>query len=363
MGAKQIAPTLEALRAVSRRIAAATELDELLDAVVASVGDVVPSRATSVLLLDPSGETLIVRAATDRAKHGARLGKDAGPAWDVVERREPSTQDATALLPLVSGASLLGVLEVHGESGFDDDQMTALRILGDQAASAIERAELYANLAHFTEQLMSADEEQRRRLARDLHDGIAPILVSAYQNLQLHYANTPAERRDQRLEKAVAHLRKAIQETRGLIAGLRPATLDDLGLAGALSAEAQEMASEAGWELATDVEDAGHLSLEAEATLFRVLHEALENIRAHAGAHRVRFALKPSGEDLVAVVADDGRGFLTTDWLDAGARSGHFGLLGMRERISLLGGECRVTSRPGAGTEVRIRVPLRRVRA
>ncbi len=341
---------LESLRAVSRRIAAATDLDSLLDAVVAAVADVVPCRAAAVLLVDPSGESLVVRAATGRASVGSRVPREKGPP------------DGATRVPLASGASTLGALEIQAERAFSDEQLVALRILGDQAASAIERAELYANLAHFTEQLMSADEEQRRRLARDLHDGIAPILVSAYQNLQLHYANTPPERRDERLEKSVAHLRKAIQETRGLIAGLRPATLDDLGLAGALSAEAQDMAKDAAWELATEVEDPGHLTLEAEATLFRVLHEALENVRAHAAAHRVRFTLKASDDDLVAVVADDGRGFLTTDWLDTGARSGHFGLLGMRERISLLGGECRITSRPGAGTEVRLRVPLRRVR-
>jgi signal transduction histidine kinase len=361
MGSRELAPLLESLRAVSRRIAGATDFAALLEAVVASVADVVPSRTAAVLLLDPSGESLIVRAATERASVGTRIPRDDGAAWSVLDRREPRARDGLLHVPLVSGASILGVLEVRSEgASFADEQMTALRILGDQAASAIERAELYANLQHFTEQLMSADEEQRRRLARDLHDGIAPILVSAYQNLQLHYAHTPTERRDERLEKSVAHLRKAIQETRGLIAGLRPATLDDLGLAGALSAEAHEMAKDAGWELVREVEDLGPLSLEAEATLFRVLHEALENARAHAGAHRVRFQLKGSGEDLVAVVADDGRGFLTTDWLEAG--TGHFGLLGMRERIALLGGECRITSRPGAGTEVRIRVPLKRLR-
>jgi signal transduction histidine kinase len=157
------------------------------------------------------------------------------------------------------------------------------------------------------------------------------------------------------------HCRLERRVERG-VRGHEHAGLDDLGLAGALSAEAQEMAKDAGWQLATEVEDPGPLSLEAEATLFRVLHEALENVRAHAGAHRVRFALKIADDDLVAVVADDGRGFLTTDWLEQGARSGHFGLLGMRERVALLGGECRITSRPGAGTEVRLRVPLKRVR-
>lgn len=341
---------LGSLRAVSRRIADATELDELLEAVVASVGDVVPCRGAAVLLVDPSGEALVIRASTEKADVGTRVPRDAQPPHDSVR------------VPLQSSASALGALEVRVDAPLAEDRVTALRILADQAASAIERAELYANLAHFTEQLMSADEEQRRRLARDLHDGIAPILVSAYQNLQLLYANTPPEQRGGRLEKAVAHLRKAIQETRGLIAGLRPATLDDLGLAGALRAEAQEMAKDAGWQLTTEVEDPGALSLEAEATLFRVLHEALENVRSHAGAHRVRFTMKATDEDVVAVVADDGRGFLTTDWLAGGSRTGHFGLLGMRERIALLGGECRITSRPGAGAEVRLRVPLRRVR-
>ena len=350
MSADPTGDLLESLRAVSRRIAAAADLKALLDAVVEAVGDVVPCRAASVLLLDPSGESLVVRASSDRAAIGTRMP------------REQAAPDGALRVALASGATTLGALEIHGERPFSDEQEMALRILGDQAGSAIERAELYANLQQFTEQLMSADEEQRRRLARDLHDGIAPILVSAYQHLQMHYAHTPADQRDERLEKSVAHLRKAIQETRGLIAGLRPATLDDLGLAGALAAEAREMAEETDWVLTTEVEDPGHLTLEAEATLFRVLHEALENVRTHAAAHRVRFSLKASGDDLVAVVADDGRGFLTTDWMDTGARSGHFGLLGMRERIALLGGECRITSRPGAGTEVRIRVPLTRVR-
>jgi len=343
---------LGSLRAVFRRIASATDIDQLLDAVVEAVRDVVPCEAATVLLLDASGETLIVRASSDGAAQlGERLRRDAEP------------DEGTLRLPLASGASTLGAIDVKLSGGvLSEERGEALRILADQAASAIERAELYANLQHFTEQLMSADEEQRRRLARDLHDGIAPILVSAYQHLQLLYANTPPEQRAGRLEKSVQHLRKAIQETRGLIAGLRPATLDDLGLAGALSAEAQEMAKDAGWELATEVDDPGALSLEAEATIFRVLHEALENVKTHAAAQRVRFVLRSSDDDLLAVVADDGRGFLTTDWLQAGARTGHFGLLGMRERISLLGGECRITSRPGAGTEIRVRVPLKRIR-
>ena len=206
MAAHEIAPLLESLHAASRRIAVATDTAQLLDAVIESVADIVPSEGAAVLLLDPSGETLVVRASSDRADLGTHQPHDAEPREGVFR------------LPLASGASTLGALDVRART-IGDERMTALRILADQAASAIERAELYTNLQHFTSQLMSADEEQRRRLARDLHDGIAPILVSAYQHLQLLYANTPEDQRGERLEKSVRHLRKAIQETRGLIAG------------------------------------------------------------------------------------------------------------------------------------------------
>lgn len=379
MASTDRAGALHALHAVSQRVSAAADLDAMLAAVLSGLADLVPCESASIMLLDSSGETLVVRAAKDKKGVGMRVPSGPSISWQAIQRREPIVVEGRAAsdlgtaytkdvpvsvcVPLLVGPSAVGVMNANSHGpGFSEDDIVILQVLADHAAFAIERVELYGNLQHFTGQLMSAEEEQRRRLARDLHDGIAPILVSAYQNLQLHYSTVPEEKRDIRLEKAVAHLKKAIQETRGLIAGLRPATLDDLGLAAALAAEAREMAREADWQLEVDVEDPGPVGVEAEATLFRVLHEALENVKSHAEARRVRFSLKRDGEDLVAVVADDGRGFLPSDWLEAGAHGGHFGLLGMRERIGLLGGECKVTSRPGAGTQVRVRVPAKRLK-
>jgi signal transduction histidine kinase len=376
---RTVSDALQTLHGVSQRISAAADLDALLPVVLSAVRELVPADSASLMLLDPSGEALVVRAATNKQVEGVRVTRGPSISWQAIDRREAImlagrapvelgteyTKDvpSSVCVPLIAGASVVGVLNANGYSGrLTESDVTVLQILGDQAAFAIERAELYANLQHFTGQLMSGEEEQRRRLARELHDGLAPILVSAYQNLQMHHASVPDGSRDDRLNRSLTLLKKSIQETRALIAGLRPATLDDLGLAAALVAEAREMGQEAGWQLSVDVDDPGQLSLEAEATLFRVLHEALQNVKSHAEANRVGFMLRAEGDDLVAVVEDDGKGFLATDLVETGARTGHFGLLGMRERLALLGGECRITSRPGSGTEVRIRVPLKKLR-
>src|SRR2546428_1856331 len=140
--------------------------------------------------------------------------------------------------------------------------------------------ELYGDLQHFTGQLLSQDEEHRRRLARDLRDGLAPILVSAHAQLQ------SAGVENEQVEKATALLRRAIRETREILGTVRPSTLDDLGLVAAISASAREMAAEAGWTPQAALDDPGPLSHDAETTLYRAAAEALHNDRKHADAHQ-----------------------------------------------------------------------------
>src|SRR5207237_9157540 len=168
---------------------------------------------------------------------------------------------------------------------YDNEGESFRRILSDQCELSIERMELYGDLQHFTGQLLSQEEEQRRRLARDLHDGLAPILVSAHAQLQ------SANVENEQVDKATQLLRRAIRETREILGTVRPATLDDLGLVAALSAAAREMADDAGWTLEEALDDPGPLSREAESTLYRVAVEALNNVKKHAAAHEVRLAL------------------------------------------------------------------------
>ena len=354
------------------RIGSAASPEELFELVIEAAHEAVGFDSASLMTVDPAGDALIVRAARGSRLEGTRVPVGPSISWQALERREPIVIEGPALpelgttytkdvpfaicLPLMNAAKTLGVLNVNRNADPGGDAVAFLRILGDQAALSIERMELYGDLQHFTGQLLSQDEEHRRRLARDLHDGLAPILVSAHAQLQSAGVETEP------VQKAIALLRRAIRETREILGTVRPSTLDDLGLVAAISASARDMADEAGWTLEEALDDPGPLSREAESTLYRVAVEALNNVKKHAAAHEVRLALLKTEDTLEIDVADDGHGFETEQWGEAGVRPGHFGLLGMRERVAFLGGLCKVQSKPGEGTTIRIVVPRDRLR-
>ena len=354
------------------RIGNAASLDELFDLVLEAAHEAVGYESASLMTVDPAGDALTVRASRPGRLVGTRVPVGPSISWQTLERREPIIIEGPAdkalgttytkdvpfaiCVPMMVAAKTHGVLNVNRTAHPGADGPLFLRILADQAAFAIERMELYGDLQHFTGQLLSQDEEHRRRLARDLHDGLAPILVSAHAQLQ------SAGVQNEQVAKATALLRRAIRETREILGTVRPATLDDLGLVAAISAAAREMATESGWTLEEALDDPGPLSREAESTLYRVAVEALNNVKKHAAAHEVRLALLKNEDTLEIDVADDGHGFETEQWGEAGVRPGHFGLLGMRERVAFLGGLCKVQSKLGEGTTVRIVVPRDRLR-
>lgn len=323
------------------------------------------------MVYDRESDALVVRAAKGEDVVGTRV--PAGPAisWRALERREPLVVQGPAgpdlphtytkdvpyalCLPLLVGAKALGVLNLNRASQPSEDAVAFLRILAYQAAFAVERAGLYADLQRFASEALSEEEESRRHIARELHDGLAPVIVSAYGILQ-----NPA-RTDADTKRATDYLRRAIQETRTIIGSVRPATLEDLGLPGAVSSAATELAAEAGWEIEEDIEEVGPLRPDAEAALYRATVEALQNAKRHAGARKLTLRLRQDEAYIEIVVADDGQGFPSEQWGGARAAPGHFGLLAMRERIGLLGGVCKIASKPGEGTTVRITVPRDRV--
>jgi len=354
------------------RIGNAASPEELFELMLEATHEAVGYDSASLMTVDAAGDALIVRAARGSRLEGTRVPVGPSISWQALERRAPIVIEGPAApslgttytkdvpfalcLPLVVGAKTLGVINVNRGGHPGDDAVAFLRILADQAGFAMERMELYGDLQHFTGQLLSQEEEHRRRLARDLHDGLAPILVSAHAQLQSAAVDSEP------VQKATALLRRAIRETREILGTVRPATLDDLGLVAALSAAARDMADEAGWTLEEAVDVPGPLSREAESTLYRVAVEALNNVKKHAAAHEVRLALLKTEDTLEIDVADDGHGFATEQWGEAGIRPGHFGLLGMRERLAFLGGLLKVQSKPGEGTTIRIVVPRDRLR-
>jgi len=221
-----------------------------------------------------------------------------------------------------------------------------------------ERARSEAALGAMVKRVLTAQEEERRRIAYDVHDGIAQLIVSAKQHVE-----TGRDLRGQddgqaqiELERAVRRLDGAIAETRRVLRALRPAATDSLGLGEAMRQALDEAARESGWA-ARFVDNLGDARVPpaVETTAFRILQESLLNASRHARGKRVDVELTQREGWLHLEVRDDGIG------LDPGAAAASrgLGLAGMRERARLLGGACRIEGRQGGGTAVRVTLPLR----
>jgi PAS domain S-box-containing protein len=203
-------------------------------------------------------------------------------------------------------------------------------------------------------------EEERHHIAYELHDGLAQIVTSAHQHLQSfasHYHPRGQQAREE-LERAMDLARRAVQEVRRVIGGLRPTALDDFGLAAAIQMHVAALRAD-GWEVTyRQTLDAERLPPAIETVIFRVAQESLTNIRKHAKTTRAHLELDHHGAALRLIVQDWGCGFDTSALRDGVGLGEHIGLRGMRERIALLGGQWSIDSRPGLGTRVVAMVPL-----
>jgi signal transduction histidine kinase len=230
------------------------------------------------------------------------------------------------------------------------------------AAEAATRqiAEREQRLQELVRRLQVAQEEERRRVAYEIHDGLAQVAASAHQHLQTFadYHAPESESGRDALRRTVELVQRTVREARRLIAGLRPTVLDDFGLAQALRLEVEAFRGE-GWQVSYE-EDVGDRRLPSpvETALFRVAQEALTNVRKHAGRARVAVTLEQHDGSVRLEVRDWGRGFDATSQREPPRPGERVGLLGMQERVALLRGRCAVHGRPGEGTQVIAEVPL-----
>jgi PAS domain S-box-containing protein len=275
-------------------------------------------------------------------------------------------------LPLKIRNRTVGVLEAFGrESLAETDLVEIISSLTSQAASALENAHLYEALGNreralqdLVEKLLGAQEEERRRVAYEVHDGLAQVAVAAHQNLQA-FARRHApesEKGKKELDLILQQVRETVSDARRVIANLRPTALDDLGLSAAISLEVERL-NEEGYRV-TYEEHLGNERLppEMEITLFRVAQEALTNVRKHAVTRFVRIELRKRKDKVCLNVRDFGRGFDTAALEMLGSGPGErVGFAGMRERVGMLGGEFGIESHPGAGTLVTASIPLARI--
>lgn len=202
----------------------------------------------------------------------------------------------------------------------------------------------------------SATEEERRRLARELHDGIAQSLAALNIRVKLARRAADSQLRASDLDEVSGGIADAILELRRIARGLRPPALEMLGLAAAIESHARAAAENAGLDARIATENVtGLLSPDAELAVYRIMQESLSNVVRHSGAGTVIVRLTPIDSHVELLIEDDGKGFDTAGMM-TGDRG--LGIFGMKERASFIGGDIEITSRPGRGTRVVLSVPV-----
>ncbi|WP_432986235.1 sensor histidine kinase [Dactylosporangium sp. CA-233914] len=292
----------------------------------------------------------ILAASTSTVKEALRLSYvgievDAGPVYELGERpAEPVT------FPLVAGGEPVGALRLGprpGEAALGTRDRRLLADLARHIGVAVQAVRYSADLRRSREQLVVAREEERRRLRRDLHDGLGPTLAGLTMRAEAAQ-EVGGERARELLAEIVEDAQTAVADVRRLVEGLRPPALDTLGLVGALRAHLAKQPAGPRVSIEAPAE-VGGLPAASEVAAYRIAVEAIANARRHAGATAVRLELLVENDRLCLTVTDDGHG-------TSPVKVGGVGMHSMRERAEELGGELDVTSTPH-GTSVTARLP------
>jgi PAS domain S-box-containing protein len=274
-----------------------------------------------------------------------------------------------ANVPLLSQNRLIGSLNLGMASpeAFEPKHLDIAREVANQLAIALQNVHLFEQVrdAHHRLQLLSrrlleVQETERRHLARELHDEMGQSLTVVRIHLEEMESALESPQLLPRLRESITIVEKILQQVRDLSLDLRPLMLDDLGLVAALRWYASRQAQLAGFAVHfTESLGQAHFSADLETTCFRIAQEALTNIVRHARAKRVNVELTRSGDWIHLLVKDDGCGFNLFEAQERASRGASLGLLGMRERVSLMNGIIEIESVPSSGTEIRVQFPAK----
>jgi signal transduction histidine kinase len=317
--------------------------------------DVVAGLASSLEAADegPAQLAAVARAVAEAFGIGyVRVEVDRGAERVVATHGTAPAETRT--LPITYRDAEVGVLVLPARGLRSRLSRRDERLLGDlvrQAATAARTSRLADELQDNRERLVVAREEERRRIRRDLHDGLGPALSGVVFQLESArlLVDADPESAKQQLEATSRHVQDVVADVRRLVHDLRPPALDDRGLVGALRQQAERLVPGAVVEAA----ELGALPAAVEVAAYRIASEALTNVARHAGATRCTVRLDAADGVLLVEVVDDGRG------VDTAAQAG-VGLVGLRERAAELGGRSEVTCPTEGGTVVRAWLPLRR---
>lgn len=271
---------------------------------------------------------------------------------------------AVLALPLLRDDRVIGALSLGDEPGrmFDTDALALVRLFAVHAATALANAQLYAEvqagrarLQALSRQLLEAQEAERRRIAHELHDESGQLLASVHLALEAAIIGLPPHLREG-FQPVRSQLDAIETQLRCLAHELRPTILDDLGLLPALKFLAQRVAARTGLRIRVDSVLTGRLPPAYETALYRIMQEGLNNITKHAAATHVDLHLWCDSGRVYGRLRDDGEGFVVEQVVGQEGPRG-LGLLGIQERLEVLGGTLQIISAPGQGTTLQIILP------
>src|SRR4051794_1966186 len=365
---------LESLNEIGNAIATETDLDRLLDLVVRRLRELLGARIVTLLLPVGHDELRFVAGAGEGVEEivGQTMPRGTSKSGRVLDRGrsersesvldDPEVNEITRRfgartglwVPLIARSRPIGLLAAHDketpDGRFTENDLRLAETFASRAAVAVDLSQRIARDA--LRRVVEAQELERRRLARELHDETGQALTSILLGLAAIEERVGTE--------AVAEVRELVvatlQDVRRLAVELRPRLLDDFGLVPALERLLETFGEQTG--IAVEFESGAvgteRLPAEVETALYRIVQESLTNIVKHARASRVSVVLARKPDSVVVVIEDDGSGFNPE-----GVREEGFGLTGMRERMALLDGRLEIESAEGSGTTLVAEVPLR----
>lgn len=383
----------EAIAAVSRSLSETLEPQAILELIVRTANDIVPRSEWAIVhLLQGRPERLVPHAAAgvDKDLSDYVIGPNEGAAGlalsegvlvnisDTVSDPRPSTYAhniglrSLLVAPVLTRSRALGTISLYASrvAAFTEDDERLLTILASQAALAIENAHLFDSqrrarmvaelqrerLKILTDRLVVAQEDERLRISRELHDEAGQALTSLKISLDLLRSELAMEQEPMRarLSDLSALTGKTMENLRALAHDLRPPGLDTFGLDVALEGLCRDFAARTGLSVTYSGEELPELPTAIALSLYRFTQEALTNIAKHAEAQTVSVQLRRENGALSLTIVDDGRGFA----YEPDAKGQGVGLVSMQERLDLLNGVLDIHTAPGEGARLTARVPL-----
>lgn len=363
----------------------AKNLTALLERVLVVTEGIFGANVGVVLLADAETNKLRVRSATGMPPgfgEGVAIAPGQGFTGHIFETGEPDIlpdvtrssgvlnrelrEKACALwgVPLKISDIVIGVLIIGFENPYHwlPTELELFRAVADRSALAIDRArmtdalrEREMRIVELSGHLLKAQEEERKRISRELHDETGQALMVIRLYLGMLDGSVKTRSGKAKIGELLGVVDRTIEGIRRIIGRLSPLVLQELGLISAIRKEAKDLAKTAGVQSRVAIsDDVGRLDPVIETAIYRVVQESLHNVAKHAQAQNVNIQMEREGETLKLVIEDDGVGIRAV----TNPLRPSFGMAGMHERVSTLGGQMKVVSRKGEGTKILVTVPV-----